>query len=169
MIRVLRIDQSHPLYEQEVALREKVLLEPIGLDMEGLEQLFPGAEAAFEHVVAVVDHPSGERVVGVVCLLPDYPEKGTAKLMQMVVDPQRQKEGIGRRLVAELERRAFGELGLTSLWCSARDTAVDFYKSMGWSIEGDEYREAGIPHFKMVFDPPADHRNPQSAQSAASD
>ncbi len=168
MIRVIRIDQQHPLYTQEVALRVRVLLKPIGIDMDDLDKLFPGSEAACEHIVAVVNHPSGERVIGCVCLLPDYPTKGTAKLMQMVVDPQRQREGIARRLVAELERRAFGELALKSLWCSARVGAIEFYESMGWSKMEDEYQEAGIPHYKMVFEPPSDHRTPEAAEASSS-
>lgn len=150
MSRIERIDTSHPLYEQEVELRERVLLEPIGIDLARLESLFPGFEDRFEHFVAVVDHPKGERVVGVVCLLPEK-ESGRGKLMQMAVDPQRQREGIGRKLVVSLERRAFGELGLTELYCHARFDAVSFYEGLGWEVVGEHFEEAGIEHRVMTF------------------
>jgi len=151
VVRIERITQSSPLYEQEVDLRTRILLEPIGLDMAGLEELFPGYERRFEHFVAVFDHPSGPRVIGCVVLLPHYPEEGVGKLMQMAVDPQRQREGIGRKLVTALEVRAFGELGLETLYCHAREDAARFYAQLGWTVEGEPFNEAGIPHFKMVF------------------
>ena len=152
MIRIERIDRSHPWYPQSVDLRERVLLRPIGIDMSRLESLFPGFEDRFEHFVAVVSHPKGDRVVGVVCLLPGAGEQaGVGKLMQMAVDPQRQREGIGRKLVVSLERRAFGELGLTELFCHARADSVPFYEQIGWEVVGEAFDEAGIEHRKMVL------------------
>ena len=154
MVEYLRIDRQHPLYEQEVALRQSVLLDPIDYNMDMLEDEFPGFEDRFEHFVAVVEHPSGKRVIGCALLLPNYPddEPGCGKLMQMAVDRQRQREGIGRRLVIELERRALGELGLTRLYCHARVDAAAFYGSLGWVRTGEPFMEAGIEHYKMVFD-----------------
>ncbi len=151
MPTILRIDRGHPLYEQEVELRERELLGPIGIDMAELERLFPGFEDRFEHFVAVIRHPKGERVVGVVCLLPDFPDEGMGKLMQMVVDRQRRNEGLGRQLLVEFERRAVGELGLTELFCHAREDARGFYERLGWKAEGEPFDEAGIPHYRMVF------------------
>lgn len=143
---------DNPLYPQACELRENVLLRPIGFDMARFRELFD-VEERFEHFVAVFDHPSGPRVIGTACLLPDYPSPGIGKLMQMAVDPQRQGEGIGRRLVVALERRAFGELGLTELFCHARDNAYGFYESLGWDFDSDTFSEAGVPHRKMVFRP----------------
>jgi len=151
MIRIRRIERSDPLYEQAIELRERVLLRPVGFDFHGFCAHFPGYEERFEHFVAVVNHPKGDRVVGVVCLLPNHPKEGVGKLMQLAVDPQRQREGIGRRLVAELERRAFGELGLTELFCHSQEPAVPFYAGLAWEAEGEAFEEAGIPHYKMVF------------------
>jgi N-acetylglutamate synthase-like GNAT family acetyltransferase len=151
MIAYRRIERSDPLYAQSVDLRQRVLLDPIGYTMAMLEDEFPGAEERLEHFVGVAPHPSGERVVGIVCLYPDYPEKGVGKLMQMAVDPQRQREGVGRALVVALERRAFGTLGLRELFCHSRFDAVGFYEALGWVIDGAEFMEAGVRHFRMVF------------------
>jgi predicted GNAT family N-acyltransferase len=151
VVRIERITRSSPLYEQEVDLRTRVLLEPVGLDLAGFAALFPGCEERFEHFVAIFDHPTGPRVIGCVLLLPHYPEQGVGKLMQMAVDPQRQREGIGRKLVTALEVRAFGELGLDALFCHAREDAAGFYAQLGWSVEGEPFLEAGVPHYKMVF------------------
>ena len=152
MIRYQRVERDSPLYDQSVDLRTRVLLDPIGYDMAMLEAEIPGAEQRCEHFVAIADHPTGERVVGIVCLLASYPEAGVGKLMQMAVDPQRQREGIGRRLVVELEKRAFGGLGLDSLFCHSRFDAVGFYENLGWSVVSDMFMEAGVEHYKMVFE-----------------
>jgi len=152
-VRIIRIDQKHPLYEQEIDLRERVLLRPIGLDFEKYSSMFEGHEERFRHIVAAIDHPTGEKVVGCVLLVPDCLKKGIGKLSQMAVDPQRQHEGLGRQLIAEFERIAFGELGLREIFCEAQATAVGFYEKMGWSIEGEKYQEAGIDHYNMVFRP----------------
>lgn len=160
MIPIRRIGRDDPLYPLAVGLRERVLLAPIGYDLARMEAEYPGYEDRFEHFVAVVDdHPRGPRVVGVVCLLPDEPAAGSSKLMQMAVDAQRRREGIGRRLVAEVERRAFGVLGMQRLYCHSREDAAAFYASCGWSAEGDRFEEAGVPHVRMAVE----------AESAASD
>jgi predicted GNAT family N-acyltransferase len=157
MIRIRRITTDDPLYQQECALRESVLLRPLGLSMADFHREFPGIEGRLEHFVAVFDHPSGPRVVGCAALLPDHPSTGSGKLMQMAVDLQRQGEGIGRRLVVAIERRAFGELGLTELYCHAQLGAVGFYSSLGWAFDGDTFLEAGIQHRRMVFRPEPEH------------
>ncbi len=153
MIRVRRITTVDPLYEQECALRDAVLLRPIGLSMEWFLREYP-IDARAEHFVAVFDHPSGPRVVGCALLIPDYPDPGVGKLMQMAVDLQRQGEGIGRRLVVELERRAFGELALREIFCHARDDAMGFYARLGWRTDGEQFTEAGVPHHRMCLSPP---------------
>ncbi len=141
-----------PLYPQEVALREHVLLKPIGLNMRTLAELFPGFEERFEHFVATFNHrENGATVVGCALLLPNYPESGRGKLMQMAVDRQRQGEGIGTKLVVAIERRAFGELNLRELYCHARDTAYGFYSALGWEFQSDTFMEANIPHRIMAL------------------
>lgn len=160
MISVRRITMDDPLYAQSVAVRESELLKPIGLDLAKFKAMFPGVEERFEHFVAVFDHPNGPRVVGTALLLPNQspsgPAAGSGKLMQMAVDRQRQGEGIGTKLVVAVERRAFGEIGLRSLFCHARDTAYGFYESLGWEYDSDVFTEAGVPHRRMVFKAPSD-------------
>jgi N-acetylglutamate synthase-like GNAT family acetyltransferase len=150
VIEIRRITMADPLYAQECALREDVLLNPIGYDIERFKKEF-GVEEKFEHFVAVFDHPSGPRVVGCATLLANYPQQGTGKLMQMAVNKQRQGEGIGRMLVVAVERRAFGEIGLRELFCHARDTAYGFYEQLGWQFDSETFMEAGVPHKRMVM------------------
>lgn len=149
MVDIRRITTEDPLYGQECALRELVLLGPIGYDMARFRSEFAGLEEKFEHFVAVVRHSTGPRVIGCATLLPGYPGVGVGKLMQMAVDPQRQGEGIGRRLVVAVESRAFGELGLGELFCHAQLPAIGFYDALGWDVDSEEFTEAGIAHRRM--------------------
>ncbi len=151
MISYTTITTDHPLYPGECDLRELVLLRPIGYDMDRFRAEYPGVEDRFVHFVAVVGSPGGDRVVGCVLLLPETDTPGVGKLMQMAVHPQRQGEGIGKRLVVEVEKHAFSALGLKSLYCHAQVQAVSFYEALGWDTVGEVFLEAGIPHRKMTI------------------
>lgn len=155
MIEIRTITAADPLYAQEVELRERALLVGAGFpSIEDFKAAYPGYEERFEHFVAIVSHPKGDRVVGCALLVdegvqPDGERIG--KVMQMAVDPQRQREGIGRRLLAAIEKRAFGVLGMSMVYCHAQVSAVGFYQKLGWSPEGDGFVEAGIDHRRMEF------------------
>jgi predicted GNAT family N-acyltransferase len=154
VITIERIEPDGPLYESERQLRDEVLLKPLGLTVAAFEAAFPGIERRYEHFVALFDHPLGLRVVGCCGLLPDDPEQGEGRLLQMAVDPQCQGEGLGRRLVVAIESRAFGDLGFVRLTCHARVEAALFYGSLGWIPKGEIFEEVGIPHRSMVLDRP---------------
>ncbi len=151
-MRVKRITRQDPLYPQECDLREDVLLRPIGYDMERFRKDFPGVEDRLEHFVAVFNDRGVDRVVGCAALLPDEPESGTGRLMQMAVNLQRQGEGIGRRLAAAVESRAFGDLGLRRLVCHAQEVNAGFFEKMGWVAEPRGFTEAGLPHLRMFVE-----------------
>lgn len=180
MIKVQRITPQSPLYPSSVALRESVLLNSIGYDHERFTAEYPGVDERAEHFVAVLDHPTGPRVVGCLLLLldePSGPERTGAKspppegakVMQMAIDPQRQGEGLGRRLVVAAEARAFGELGLSRLYCHSQDPAVGFYAKLGWHPEGAPFEEAGIGHRKMVVDAPPQPTGDEAAGALEGD
>jgi len=156
LIEYRRISCHDPLYAQECDLREQVLLRPIGKSIAWFLEAYPEIDRRAEHLVAVLAHPTGERVVGCVLLIPNYPEEGVGKLMQMAVDPQRQGEGIGTRLVIELETRAFGELGLREVFCHSQNSAMGFYERLGWATDSEEFLEAGIAHHRMWLRQPVD-------------
>ena len=154
VIRLFQIDRSSPLYPQEVELRTRVLLTAVGLDIDSFEAAYPGVEERFVHFVAATESPGGDRVLACALLLPDTPQQGQGKVMQVAVDPQRQGEGLGRKIMASVEKHAFADLNLNGLACHAQVTAAGFYESLGWTREGEQFEEAGIPHYKMVLPAP---------------
>ena len=160
MVRIRRITTEDPLYPQECALREDVLLRPIGYDMERYQRDFPGVEDRLEHFVAVTAHHGRDRVVGCAALLPDEQRPGAGRITQMAVDPQRQGEGIGRRLVVAIESRAFGELRLRELCCHVPVAAMGFFESLGWEVDSEQFVEAGVPHLRMAIRQPEETEGP---------
>jgi N-acetylglutamate synthase-like GNAT family acetyltransferase len=154
---------NDPLYPQECALREDVLLGPIGYDMTRFRAEFVGLEERFEHFVAVLGHNGSDRVVGCAAMLRDEPKKGLGRLTQMAVDLQRQGEGVGRRLVVAVESRAFGELGLSALVCHVPVSALGFFRNIGWIIEDEVFQEAGVPHRRAIMSYPTDEGDASEA------
>lgn len=156
MIKITHISTNDPLYEQEKALRTSVLLEPIGFSFQDYLDMAPGREEQSEHYVAVLDHPTGPKVVGTSTLYIAENDNGqrVGKVQQVCVDPQRQGEGIGRRLMIAMEARGFGELGLEQLYCHAQLTALAFYERLGWQADDEVFLEAGIEHKKMFIAAP---------------
>ncbi|MCA9277507.1 MAG: GNAT family N-acetyltransferase [Phycisphaeraceae bacterium] len=153
MIRIEHISPDHPLYHQQTQLREQVLLMPIGYSFARFRDEYAAVDDAGMHVVAVLDHPTGPKIIGTATLVVSGDDPTMGKLTQMAVDPQRQREGVGRRLVTAIESLAFGELGMREIYCHAQTTASGFYTSLGWQQQGDEFTEAGIQHVRMHFVP----------------
>ena len=145
-------------YAAAVELRRRVLRLPLGLD-------FTAAELASEADQFHFGLWDGDDLVGCLSLVRNGPsrlvsnrDEGTLgcveiikwesqfKMRQVAVSPDRQRQGIGKRLVEAAE--AFVDTGEISL--HAREVAVPFYEAMGYAAVGDPFLEVGIPHLKMT-------------------
>lgn len=88
-----------------------------------------------------------DQLVGIVTLY--YDTHTTWRLRGMGVWPDHQGRGVGTALV-EATISALSELGATEFWCNARLAAIDFYRRLGWEIEGDEFDIPGVGgHYVM--------------------
>ncbi len=140
MIKIQRITQQDPLYQQERELRNVVLLRPIGLPDNGWEM----NDHKAWHFVAVENNT----VVGCVVLVPSDTNKPTAQLVQMAIATTHQGKGIGKLLVVEL--LAFAkQKELLEITCHSRENAIVFYKKLGFEVYGTNFEEVGIPHSHM--------------------
>jgi GNAT superfamily N-acetyltransferase len=92
---------------------------------------------------------AGGAVVGVASFIP---RDDGWQLRGMAVDPSVQGQGIGRALL----ERAYDELrarGATFAWANGRDTALDFYRAVGWRVVGDGYlMGSGVAHHRIELD-----------------
>lgn len=134
------IAHRSPDYAQAVALRHRVLREPLGLEFTP-EEL--DAEYDQLHLLAMDD--AGQPVG---CLSLMRTDERTMKMRQVAVAPEMQGQGLGRLLVNESERRA-SELGCDRIVLHARETATAFYLALGYAVIGEQFTEVGIPHFRM--------------------
>ncbi len=138
------IDFGSSRYEQLVALRYKILLEPLGLKF--LDS-YRDKEVNYLHIGCV--ESLDDELVGGLLLVPV--DNDTIRLMQVAVDTKYQGEGIGHMMVKYAEKRA-KEVGYSKIVMHAMLTVINFYEKMGYVQEGDIFEESGITFAKMVKD-----------------
>ena len=125
-------------YIQSLALRHEVLRKPLGMIFD--PAIFP-EEKGDIHLVA--NH--GDWLVGCMILT----EAGNdLKMRQVAVANKYRRNKVGARMVALAEAKAI-EMGKQKMVLHARDSALDFYLSLGYYIVGDQFEEVGIPHHRM--------------------
>ncbi len=127
-------------YGEMLALRKRILRDPLGLQWTEEEESWEPRERHFggrvdnEMIACVVIRPQGD---------------GAVKLRQMAVEPDLQGTGIGRELLEGVEKILVSH-ELDRIELNARDTAVGFYEKLGFRKVGEEFVEVTIPHWKMV-------------------
>jgi GNAT superfamily N-acetyltransferase len=126
-----------------IRLRDELLRAPLGLSFsaEYIEQ-----EREDILLAAFEGDGAKETMVGC-CVLSDSGDR-VIQLRQMAVQKERQRTGIGTRLVAFAEKEA-REKGFDTVMLHARKTAVPFYQGLGYDISGEEFREVTLPHLEM--------------------
>ena len=125
-------------YNQSLALRHEVLRKPLGMIFD--PSIFI-EEKVDLHLVA--NH--GDWLVGCMILTDTGND---LKMKQVAVANKYRRCRIGARMVALAEAKAI-EMGKQKMVLHARDSALDFYLSLGYSIVGDQFEEVGIPHQRM--------------------
>ncbi len=123
-----------------MALRYKVLREPLGLNFEQSD-----LEKEFEDFHIAAFH--NKQIVGILLLKPN---KDRIKMRQVAVDDFWQGKGIGKAMVFFAHKIAFDK-GYKKIELHARETAIPFYLSLGYSIKGEPFYEVGVPHKKMAI------------------
>jgi N-acetylglutamate synthase-like GNAT family acetyltransferase len=138
-VDILRVDVS-----QVLDLRHRILR--AGLSRAAAN--FEGDELPDTVHIAALE---GGTVVGCATVLSNsFNGERACQLRGMAVDPALQARGIGRKLLAEVERVAV-ERGVTLLWANCRKPAVGFYRRHGWvSVSEDVEIPTAGPHFRMM-------------------
>jgi predicted GNAT family N-acyltransferase len=127
-------------YDETVKLRTKILREPLNMEFT-IEQL--EAEYADTHLACTDE--SG-KIVG--CLILTKKSDNVVKMRQVAVEDSLQGKGIGKILVSFCEEVAsYNQYKTIEL--NARLSAVPFYEKLGYTKQGDEFFEVGIPHYFM--------------------
>ena len=133
------IAYQSPEYQEMVALRYKILREPLGL-------FFSEDDLQREKNDAFIAYYENERMTGC-CILTRISDE-VVKLRQMAVDTPCQGKNTGKKIVAFAEQYA-AEHKYSIIRLNARKTASGFYAKCGYTVSGEEFLELGIPHFLM--------------------
>ena len=133
------IEHGSREYQEIVALRYRVLREPLGLDFTP-EQLAAEAE---DTLIAAF---AGEQIIG--SLILTARTAAAVQMRQVAVAPQWQGQGVGRGLVAFCEAEAIRQ-GYQKIVLHSRETAVPFYERLGYEICSEPFTEIGLPHREM--------------------
>lgn len=127
-------------YYQALALRDRVLRAPLGLFFSGEDIR---AEQAYTHFGLFKESFLLATAQWVLI------EKGVYKMKQVAVNIESQSLGLGSELVRYMESWVVAQGGNLAI-LHARTTAITFYLKLNYQLEGAEFFEVGIPHFRMI-------------------
>lgn len=122
-----------------IQLRYDILRKPLNLD-------FNKKDLEKEKEDILIGAFDEERLLGCCVLTPLSTKE--IKLRQMAVQNNLQGKGIGASLVNYAENIS-RDKGYEYISMHARNTAIGFYKSLGYKTSGEEFMEVSIPHYRM--------------------
>ncbi|WP_423189695.1 GNAT family N-acetyltransferase [Alkalibacterium sp. f15] len=133
-------DTSSQIYLDAIEIRKIVFIEEQQVD-ESLE--IDDLEDKTLHIVGYED----KLPVCTARLLKK--EDDTVKIQRVAVLAAYRKQGIGRLLLEQIEKIAKKQLNASHLALDSQDHAISFYEKIGYSVKGDGFLDAGIPHHYM--------------------
>jgi ribosomal protein S18 acetylase RimI-like enzyme len=123
------------------ALRQSVLRAPLGLPLSDDDLLGEDSQLHFGLF------NDDDELVACVIAVPDGAEK--VRVRQTAVAPEYQRQGLASRMMRELEAK-LRALGVELVTLHARQSAISFYRNLGYESVGPEFMEVTLPHQKMV-------------------
>jgi hypothetical protein len=139
---IKQIELNSELYQQACQLRYQLFYQPHGLSFDSV---FNSQETKSLHL-GIIDH---DLLVAYGQLTQQIDQ--TYKISQMVVHPNYQRQGLGKKVLAELIKIA-QQKNANKIVLDARISAVNFYQQLGFKkILGTEHPSAttGVPHVYM--------------------
>lgn len=125
-------------WRRAVKIREEILRKPLGTS-------FTTEELAEEkNQIQVIGCVNNEIIATAVLVA----ENADMKMQRVVVVAHLRNLDIGSKMMVFCESYA-EKNGFTSVYCHARNSAVNFYLNNRYVVEGDFFDEDEIPHLKM--------------------
>ena len=138
-VDLIWIDSEDFRFGEWVALRQRILRDPLGLVYSELDL---EAESRERHLVA---EQSGQLLGG---LAVRALTSRRWKIRQFAVQESEQRKGRGRLLMQHAMNAARTE-GISELVLHSREGVVSFYGKLGFTVVGEPFEEVGIPHRRM--------------------
>jgi predicted GNAT family N-acyltransferase len=138
-------------YKTTLALRHKILREPLGLNLwhENLSVEIDQRHFTLWQRAGSLTGSDNNSAQMLACVVIVPKGQGQVKLRQMAVSSRFQRRGLGQRLIAAVEDIMVNE-GVKQIELSARESAVAFYQASHYACEGPAYVEVGLPHQRMT-------------------
>ena len=134
-----RFPKSEKEFEDYFLFRWIWLRKPLGLE-RGSEQ--DQLEDTAFHIAAF----DNEKIIAVGRV--QIENNASARIRYMAVNKEHRKQGIGSRVLEELEKIATEKMA-KSCWLYARETATTFYTKNHYKVNGEADSVLEIPHFRM--------------------
>jgi predicted GNAT family N-acyltransferase len=123
-------------WEQTIPLRQSVLW-----PNKQPEYCYGAGDSEGFHFGAFIDD-------ALVCVASVYLTLNKARLRKFATDIRYQQQGIGSKMfifiIESLKSRQ-----VKTLWCDARESALDFYKRFGMQASSDRFYKEDVSFFKM--------------------
>ena len=139
----IRPPESKEEWKNYFIFRWELLRKPLGMSKESLEDEL---EDSSYHLMGIDDENSviaSGRV--------HFNDNNQAQIRYMAVKDSYKRKGIGSEIVTKLEDYASSK-GAKKMVLNARENALSFYLSLGYSEKGPYESDTGIPHSKMEKD-----------------
>ena len=139
----IRPPESKEEWKNYFIFRWELLRKPLGMSKESLED---DLEDSSYHLMGV-DDENNVIASGRV----HFNDNNQAQIRYMAVKDGYKRKGIGSEIVIKLEDYASSK-GAKKMVLNARENALSFYLSLGYSEKGPYQSDTGIPHSKMEKD-----------------
>ena len=139
----IRPPESKEEWKNYFIFRWELLRKPLGMSMESLED---DLEDSSYHLMGI-DDENNVIASGRV----HFNDNNQAQIRYMAVKDSYKRKGIGSEIVTKLEDYASSK-GAKKMVLNARENALSFYLSLGYSEKGPYQSDTGIPHSKMEKD-----------------
>jgi predicted GNAT family N-acyltransferase len=135
------VDLNNPKYEQLLQIRKDVFVK----EQKVPEELEIDKEHESVFYLASLDN--------VAMATGRYRKKADKyfKIERVATLPKYRGKGLGKKLMLQMLEDIFKNNKHAIPFLYSQDSAVDFYKKLGFYTIGDEFYEAGIKHFKMLY------------------
>jgi predicted GNAT family N-acyltransferase len=140
---LLKSPENKDEWERYLLFRWEMLRKPLGMSMDSLADSIE--EESF-HLMGI-DKEGNVIASGRV----HFNTSDEAQIRYMAVDDNFKRQGIGSEIVTELERYALSKKAVT-ITLNARENAISFYLSLGYSEVCPYQSDTGIPHKTMKKD-----------------
>ena len=139
----IRSPESKEEWKNYFIFRWELLRKPLGMSKESLED---DLEDSSYHLMGI-DDENNVIASGRV----HFNDNNQAQIRYMAVKDSYKRKGIGSEIVTKLEDYACSK-GAKKMVLNARENALSFYLSLGYSEKGPYQSDTGIPHSKMEKD-----------------